>query len=112
MEKLVQGFVLTGVSGLTYLAYYHPSAYAIISSYLVTVLIVSWIGLAIWDAGSGYAYYKVMKYITKDNFDEATNVVESIQFMTITRGIAFGVLILYLSFLDWLPRILSEQEPP
>jgi hypothetical protein len=64
--------VLAAISGLTFLAHQHPTAFAAMSGYLQGAVIISFAGIGIWDAGVGMAHVKLIPFMLSDKHKDAT----------------------------------------
>ena len=110
MDKLIPALVVAALTGITVVAYQHPTAYNRIGIYLVLATGALQIGLSVWNLGLIAARMRLLPFI-KDlagtGLDEADKALEPIR---VPGWVLASVLLamLYLLFLAFLPILLSE----
>jgi hypothetical protein len=111
MDKLLPGLVLAALSGLTFVAYRHPSAFHYFSIPLVILLPAISILATAWDTGADHAYSKIMKFIKPDDWKAADQAVDKMKLMSAWNHFYVFVLLLYVILLTYLPRLLGDYQP-
>lgn len=108
MDKLISGLMLAALSGLTFLAYNHPTSYAILYKYLTGILVLLYIGLVIWDGGVRTTHMRLLPLIESEKFDNADDVISGITPKWWVHA-AFWFAFIYTAFLVYLPTLLAEK---
>ena len=108
MDKLVPGLILAAVSGITVLAYQHPSAYKAIAPFLEGAVFCLWMALIILDSALRYTSVKLVPYIKENEYRAASEFLGSLPHLGWREMVAYICLVSYLNFLLFLPMLLGE----
>jgi hypothetical protein len=108
MNKIAPGLALATISSLTFLAYQHPTAYQTLLPYLSIGLACLSLGAAIWNSGLSAAYSKMLKYTKFEARKAIDDAICSVR-VPIIGFASVLVLIIYLEFLWFLPKLLAEH---
>jgi uncharacterized protein YacL len=106
MESLIVGLILAAVSAAAFFAYKHPKPYHVLAIIVRIVLIVSYLGMMVWDFGTSHIYVKLLSVIPTEKLAEADKIFHSSK---VPDFWYWGVLgfIVYLTALKGLPMLLS-----
>ena len=108
MDKLLPGLALAAISGLTFLAYRHPAAFATLYLYLIGVIIIIDAGFGIWDAAIRIEHVKLIPFIKAGESQNADTAISSLVPKWWVHAI-FLFLVIYITFLFLLPKLLAEK---
>ena len=113
MEALIPGLIIAAVSGVTFVAYKHPSAYQRITIPIRLILLLAFCCTAVWNFAVGETARALDGFVEVSKGLEAIEARRSLEF---PFGWLFGGyigIVLYFKFLSFLPETLSnEVEPP
>lgn len=112
MEAFLSALALAALSGVTFIAYKHPSGYRKISTKLFIAIVALIWGLMIWNASSEITFVSVKKYIDEEQLEEAEAIAFSIGYIKYWVYAILGILAIYIVILDFLPNILGIDDDP
>lgn len=111
LETITAGLLLATVSGVTYLAYKHPTAYRKVASPLWWLVLLIQIVATIWSLAVQAAYLKVMPFIDMSKWAQAEEATNSIVPRWWLVSLACVGASAYLCFLYYgLPKLLYEEK--
>jgi hypothetical protein len=110
MAALITGLVLAALSGLTFLAYRHPRAFAPVGRLLTWVSVAIYMCLSMWDTGVTWAAIELRIYIDPSKMEAAQAAVEGLKVPALWLNVAFFGFLGYLVVLDLLPRLIALTE--
>jgi len=112
MDKLISGIAVAALSGLTFLAYKHHSAFRILGNALIAATTIGLIGAAVWDMGAMHAFVIDLKFIDANRLQEAQHASQDARLLNWPIFAAYAAACGYVMFLFYLPQLLGEQNPP
>ena len=110
MDKLVPGLFVAAISGITFIAYKHPTGYQRLFWLLGIIFGIASVAGIIWDTSSAATAFALRPFIPPANRAAALAALDNP--IERTWAIWSGLTFLYLLFLLGLPRLLREQQPP
>ena len=109
LETVSASLIVAAVTGLTIVAYKHPSAYRKIGKFLLWVVnIVFGVG-TVWDTAVGLSYALLSRFIIPEQRAQAEAALNLINIRWWLFALIIVAINLYLFFLLLLP-VLFEQE--
>lgn len=110
MQTFIFGLLLTGVSGVTIVAFRHSNGFAQLFPYLVAVVTSIFVGFNIWHVAIEVAWSDLLGYIEVDTLAEANAAKSALRFSY--KWIAFWYVgvIAYLWTMLRLPPFLQNTD--
>jgi len=110
IETLVTGLILAAVSGLTFVAYKHPSGFDKLANILHIAAVSILIGLTIWNIAIDKAHIQLMKLLQEGALDKAQLALDEISLPTGWIIATFLAFEFYILFLSYLPNLVKHDE--
>jgi hypothetical protein len=107
MDKLIPSLAVAALTGLTFLAYKHPNASAYLNAALTFVLVMTALGMAVWNLGVDKARLELIKFLKPETWKESSEAIKSSKAPMSWFLAALG-LTAYLWFLLFLPLLLAK----
>jgi len=107
INEIFAGLIVLSVSGITFIAYKHPTVYEKIYGYLMVLAFVIFFGFCIWDIAIQTTDPIITNFVQPDKQNIARNALNELRVNgTYVMPILCGVeLYLFLiSFLKFLPK--------
>src|SRR5687768_4768621 len=108
-EGVAAGILLALLTGLTTLAYKHPKGYARIHEIFWTVLFVVFGIYSVFIFGVKFGVTTMWPYIDASEFEHARAAGPNLWTFIYAWAI-FLALVLYLSFLRYLPKLVGNDD--
>jgi hypothetical protein len=110
LATLFGGLGVAAITGLTFLAYKHPSAYEKVFKGLEIVLGIIMLLIMFWSLAVSRAHLNLLPFIDQEKRAAADVAVQSIDLFSWKLFFAYFALYLYLLFLRFLRFLLHEDE--
>lgn len=112
MEAFLTTVSFGAISGITFIAYKHPTAYRRLFVWLVLFNCVMTMGIAGYSAGLNTGHAALAKFLRPEAFAEATRAIQQLSpGFAWVLGVPMAVAV-YLAFLWYLPAIIGQAYPP
>lgn len=110
MDELITGAILAAASGLAFIAYRHPEAYARIYWWLMGLGAVVLALVLFWYAAVSQAYQVLLPFMMEWEIDAATQAYESVTPDTGRILIGYLAFNVYVAGLSWVPALIGNDN--
>jgi len=110
MSAVLSGLVLTGLSGLTMLAFRHPRAFARLYPYLNLAVSVLFLLLTAWHLAVQVTSTAVFPYVDRDAFAEAQAAVATLTIPYLWACAIYVALLAFFWICMRLPPFIKATE--
>ena len=109
MDAIISGAVLAGLSGLTALAFRHPSAFARLYVLLNATITVLFLGLSIWQAAVHVTWAGVQPYLDPARTHDAQLAKATLSLPYAWICAAYGALLVFFWVNLKLPAFIRNS---
>ncbi len=107
---IVSGLLVTLITGITFLAYKHPTAFSRFLYWpLFFVLLSASVGIGAWNGSVTETLAALKDIIPPTQLHVATFKTQELKLASWYSWV-FPIAVIYLVFLLWLPHLLSEDK--
>lgn len=106
---IVSGLLVALITGITFLAYKHPTAFSRLYWPLFFVLLSASIGIGAWNGSITETLAVLKDFIPPAQLQAATLKTQELKLASWYSWV-FPIAVIYLVFLLWLPHLLSEDK--
>ena len=109
MDAIISGAVLASLSGLTALAFKHPSAFARLYVLLNVSVTALFLGLTIWQAAVHVTWTGVQPYLDAVHAQEARSAKQALALPFVWICVAYGALLVFFWVNLKLPAFIRSS---
>ncbi len=112
MENFLYTLAVAAITGLTFIAYKHPTAYGKMFNLLMTINFFAFSMAFTWNLAALQLWVNIQPLLMEKSFslEPFRAAFNSMQIPNVPLLIGFFIVIIYLTFLSSLPRILDSRK--